>query len=116
MHKITFVDHNKKQTELSVETGSNLRTLLLKNNLGPYTRFTRVANCGGRGICATCGVWIAENDEIPPDHWHDWAAKRFGYPRLSCQITVDRDLFVYQVDKWIWGNGRSKEKDMSKNI
>lgn len=106
MYQVTFIDLNKKQTTYSVPHGKNLREFLLEENLGPYTRFTQVANCGGRGICATCGVWIAENKGLDPTHWHDRAAKRFGYPRLSCQISIDRDLTVYQVDKWIWGVAR----------
>jgi hypothetical protein len=49
------------------------------------------------------------DDPPVPTHWHDWLAARYGYPRLSCQITVDRPLTVYLLpDKTIWG-GRDTE-------
>ena len=67
--------------------GANLRKTLLAAGISPYTAVTRVANCGGRGLCATCGVWI-EAHEPSPVHWHDRLAARFGYPRLSCQIHI----------------------------
>ncbi|PSQ95259.1 MAG: (2Fe-2S)-binding protein [Bacteroidetes bacterium SW_9_63_38] len=92
---------------LDVQEGANLRRVLLRHDLSPYTRWTETANCGGRGLCATCGVRF---DEPPvPTHWHDRLAARYGYPRLSCQITVDRPLTVYLLpDKNIWG-GRVSE-------
>lgn len=89
--------------ELEVEDGANLRDVLLRNALSPYTTLTESLNCGGRGLCATCGVRF-EGDAPTPTHWHDRAAERFRYPRLSCQITVDRDLTVRLLpDKRIWG-------------
>lgn len=91
---------------LDVEEGANLRRVLLRNDLSPYTEWTRRANCGGRGLCATCGVRLANPPE--PTHWHDRLASRYGYPRLSCQITVDRPLTVYLLpDKRIWGGRAS---------
>ena len=89
--------------ELEVKDGANLRVVLLRHDLSPYTTLTRSLNCGGQGLCATCGVRF-EGDAPPPTHWHDRAAERFRYPRLSCQITVDRDLTVRLLpDKRIWG-------------
>lgn len=82
--------------------GANLRHVLLEAGHSPYTSLTRRLNCGGRGLCATCGVWVSD-DAPPARHWHDRAAAAFGYPRLSCQITVDRDMTVEMVDKWVWG-------------
>ncbi len=87
---------------LHVAPGTNLREALLQHDLSPYTAITQYANCGGRGLCATCGVWI--EDAMPPTHWHDQLAARYGYPRLSCQIVVDRPLTVRLLpDKRIWG-------------
>jgi len=91
-------------TILRVPRGANLRRVLLENGFSPYTRVTSRANCGGRGICATCGVWVEQNAP-PPVHWHDKLADGFGYPRLSCQITLDDDLTLRLVDdKWLWGS------------
>lgn len=90
--------------ELKVPEGSNLRQALLVHGLSPYAPLTRRLNCGGRGLCATCGVWI-EADEPAPLHWHDRLASRFGYPRLSCQVTVNASMTVRLVaDKRIWGD------------
>lgn len=91
---------------LQVPAGSNLRQVLIDNDLSPYTSFTEAMNCGGRGLCATCGVWI--DDGPQPEHWHDQLAARFGYPRLSCQVTVAGDMAVRLAsDKLIWG-GRQR--------
>lgn len=132
MHTITI--HNGEQTHtLTAKTGEKLRDLLLAADLSPYTTITARANCGGRGICATCGVWIASREpdpqkprttppnaadastprdqaeqdlhEVEPIHWHDRLARSFGYPRLSCQIVIDRDLIVHLLpNKLIWGS------------
>ena len=88
--------------EIKAEQGDILRDVLLAQGFSPYTHVTRKLNCGGRGLCATCGVWIEE--DVQPKHWHDKAADAFGYPRLSCQITVEQDMTVRLLtDKVIWG-------------
>jgi ferredoxin len=98
--KIMMDDEEKV---LTVPHGANLRRTLLRTGLSPYAALTRYANCGGRGLCATCGVWIEEGEPMP-SHWHDRIGNRFGYPRLSCQITIERDMTVRLLtEKWIWG-------------
>ncbi len=97
-------------TELEAEPGANLRRALLAAGFSPYSALTRRANCGGRGLCATCGVWI-ETGEPAPRHWHDRIGHTFGYPRLSCQVTIDGDMRVrILTDKWIWGRPRPRSK------
>jgi len=92
---------------LCVPDGANLRQVLLQHGLSPYTRLTRSLNCGGRGLCATCGVRLAAGAPAPT-HWHDQLAARFGYPRLSCQITVRHPLVVHLLpEKCIWGTRHS---------
>lgn len=89
---------------VQVPHGANLRRALLDAGFSPYTAITRRTNCGGRGLCATCGVWI-EHTAPSPHHWHDRLAARFGYPRLSCQISICADMTVRIVtDKLIWGH------------
>jgi len=97
------VDDGETETELTVGRGRVLRDVLLEAGISPYSRLTERANCGGRGICATCGVRVAG---VKPDHWHDKLAARFGYPRLSCQIEVEQDLRVELVEKVVWGSRR----------
>lgn len=88
---------------LDVAHGSNLRRALLDAGISPYTALTRRANCGGRGLCATCGVRLDEGAPAP-HHWHDKLAARWGYPRLSCQVTVEGPLTVRLDDrKRVWG-------------
>lgn len=96
--------------ELMVPPGANLRQALLDHALTPYAWLTRQLNCGGRGLCATCGVWLAADKA--PTHWHDRLARRFGYARLSCQIAVDGPLTVHlDTDKRIWGGRRPRWRD-----
>lgn len=102
--RVVVVD-GETETELVVKRGRVLRDVLLEAGFSPYSRLTDRANCGGRGLCATCGVRVVA--DVEPDHWHDRLAARFGYPRLSCQIAVDRDLRVELVEKVVWGSRRS---------
>lgn len=106
---VTVIDGDRERV-LAAPVGTNLRELLCDNSLSPYTRLTERVNCGGRGLCATCGVRIIEGGH-PPEHWHDRVADRFGYPRLSCQITVERDLIVRIPEKRVWG-GRESDTDI----
>ncbi|WP_418285338.1 2Fe-2S iron-sulfur cluster-binding protein [Halorubrum sp. DTA46] len=99
---VTVVETDGTVTELTAESGRTLRRVLLEADLSPYAAATSRLNCGGRGLCATCGVRLREGP--PPDHWHDRLAARFGYPRLSCQVVADRPLTVELVDKRVWGS------------
>jgi ferredoxin len=88
--------------QLTAPVGAVLRDVLRDAGISPYTRYTERLNCGGRGFCATCGVRIREG-ETAPDHWHDRLADRFGYPRLSCQYRLTRDVTVEIPEKRVWG-------------
>lgn len=105
--ELTLIDKEGQSRMVRVPKGSNLRNELIKHNFSPYTSFTKNANCGGNGICATCGIWV-KNPVPVPLHWHDKLAYRFGYPRLSCQITVHKSMTILQVDKWIWGKPKKE--------
>jgi len=107
---LTIIDLEGQVHGLEVAPGSNLREVVLQRSYSPYTKITANLNCGGRGICATCGVWIEEG-RATPVHWHDKAARHFGYPRLSCQVTLTTDLTIRMVDKWIWGSRRPTSPD-----
>ncbi len=90
-----------EETTIGVERGGNLREELLERGFPVYGTVSQYANCGGRGLCSTCTV---EVDPAPePVHWHDAAAVRFGYPRLSCCIDVEEPLTVRLLDKHVWG-------------
>jgi ferredoxin len=107
-HTVTVLADDQRHV-LQVPHGANLRRALIDANLSPYTWLTRQVNCGGRGLCATCGVRIVPVAPSPT-HWHDRLAARWGYPRLSCQINVMHDLTVRLVsDKLIWGGRELSE-------
>jgi ferredoxin len=90
------------ENTIDVARGVNLRRALLDAGFDVYGPVSRVVNCGGRGRCGTCGVRF-DGEAPAPDHWHDAAAARFGYPRLSCQLTVDGDWTVEIPEKVVWG-------------
>jgi ferredoxin len=96
------VEHGEETTEVAATPGEPLRDALLAADLSPYSGLTARANCGGRGLCATCGVRLRGGHE--PGHWHDRLAARFGYPRLSCQVPVADGMVVELLpEKRVWG-------------
>ncbi len=96
-----LIDEEVRQ--ITVPHGANLRRTLLAAQISPYGTVTQKLNCGGRGLCATCGVQF-ETGEPDPLHWHDKLAQAGGYPRLACQISVDRDMTIrILTDKVLWG-------------
>jgi len=97
---VTVID-GETETELAVERGRTLCDALLEHDLPVYGTVSSYANCGGRGLCATCTVELEPAPE--PTHWHDAAAVRFGYPRLSCCIGVHEPMTVRLLDKRVWG-------------
>lgn len=89
------------ETTIEIERGRTLRDALLERDFPVYGTVSKHANCGSRGLCATCTV---EVDPAPePTHWHDAAAVRFGYPRLSCCLDVEEPMTVRLLDKHVWG-------------
>ena len=104
---VTVIQAGHSQT-LPARQGQNLRAWLLQQGFSPYARLTRTLNCGGRGLCATCGVWIVLGEPLP-SHWHDKLAYRYGYARLSCQITITQSMTVHLDDeKRVWGKRRTR--------
>ena len=99
--RVTVREGGRENT-IEVESGANLRRALLDAGFDVYGTVSRATNCGGRGLCGTCGVRF-DDDPPTPSHWHDAAAERFGYPRLSCQLTVDDDCTVQVPEKLLWG-------------
>ncbi len=90
-----------EDTTIELERGANLRTALLERGFSVYGTISQYANCGGRGLCATCTVGVEPAPE--PTHWHDATARRFGYPRLSCCLTVEEPMTVTLLEKHVWG-------------
>ena len=99
---VTLVKENGVQ-HISCNKGENLRDVLLENKISFYGTLSKHLNCNGRGLCATCGVYILDQ-EVTPTRWHDKLADRFGYPRLTCQITIEENITIrIPRNKIIWG-------------
>jgi len=99
--------------EFAAARGSILRDVLLEHGVSPHSQYARRLNCGGRGLCATCGVRFTSEDP-PPEHWHDRLADRFGYPRLSCQLELTEDCTVVIPEKRVWGGREDDRRESSK--
>jgi ferredoxin len=103
------VDDGDRERLLAAPKGATLRDVLRERDCSPYTRLTERLNCGGRGLCGTCGVRIEPAPE--PTHVHDALAARWGYPRLSCQVTLAEDLRVRIPEKVIWGGREDSQQN-----
>jgi ferredoxin len=99
------VREDGEETVIEAERGAILRDVLRSNGVDVYGSVSRVTNCGGRGLCGTCGVRIegADGTAVPAAGLHDAAAKRWGYLRLSCRIRVTEPMTVELVEKVLWG-------------
>ena len=87
---------------IEVRKGERLLSALRARDVDVYGHLSRWVNCGGRGLCATCGVYVLS--ESAPVHWHDRMAHKWGYPRLSCQITVEENMEIrIPESKIMWG-------------
>lgn len=100
-HTVT-VHHDGGRTTLAIDHGTVLRNALEAAGISPHSSAGSRVNCGGRGLCATCGVRFLTDDPAP-EHWHDGLADRFGYPRLSCQVRVTDAMAVRIPEKLVWG-------------
>ena len=98
---VRVTDGADRRHLLAAPAGATLRDVLVAAGLSPHTRLTGRLNCGGRGLCGTCGVRIDEGPDA--EHWHDSLAERWGYPRLSCQVRLDADAEVRLAEKIVWG-------------
>jgi ferredoxin len=105
--RVTVWTPDGERTDVEAPRGATLRRVLLEAGVSPYTDVTDRLNCGGRGLCATCGVRLLSDDAPAPDHWHDRLADRFGYPRLSCQVTIEEPMIVRIPEKVVWGGRES---------
>ena len=93
---------------IECESGSNLRKVLLDNNIDLYNGNAKIINCRSIGTCGTCAVAI--EGEVSEVTWKE--KTRLGLPphssesdrRLACQTKVLGDVRVTKYDGF-WGQG-----------
>lgn len=91
-----------------VESGANLRKVLLDNDVALYNDKAKVMNCRGLGTCGTCAVKV--DGEVSEASWREKG--RLALPphspaknlRLACQTKVLGDVSVTKFDG-MWGQG-----------
>ncbi|KAF3447208.1 hypothetical protein FNV43_RR12388 [Rhamnella rubrinervis] len=91
--------------KVKAESGEKLlRNIMLDNKIDLYTKFRRVANCGGRGICGTCICEIEDGMDLlseksdkekrilkdKPESWRLACQTRVGNKENSGKVVVQR--------------------------
>lgn len=100
MAKITFIEHDGKEHEVSVENGMTVMEAAIKNMVPGID-----ADCGGACACATCHVYVQAGwtdkvgkPESMEEDMLDFAFDVRENSRLSCQIKVTDELDGLRVD------------------
>lgn len=95
MARVTYIAHDGKETTLDVANGTSLMQAAVYGGLDGI-----VAECGGSCMCATCHVYVREDQmallpemEAGEDAMLDGTASpRRPNSRLSCQLTASPKL------------------------
>ena len=95
MPRVTYIDTNGKETTLDIAVGTSVMQAAVFNGLDGI-----VAECGGEMMCATCHVYVEENQlGRTPTQSDDekamlefTASERRPNSRLSCQLVVTPEL------------------------
>jgi 2Fe-2S ferredoxin len=96
MARVTYVDHDGTQHKVEVPEGDSVMQGAVNNMVSGI-----VAECGGGLACATCHCYIDDAwvDRVGPpasaserEMLESAAAEKKSGSRLSCQITVSREL------------------------
>ena len=94
MPKITYIEHNGKSHTLEVANGLTIMEGAVQNNIPGID-----ADCGGSCACATCHIYVDEkwfkklpNKESAEEDMLDMAFEPKSSSRLSCQLTVSKEL------------------------
>ncbi|PSN12633.1 (2Fe-2S)-binding protein [filamentous cyanobacterium CCP5] len=96
------------QKILACPAGSNLRHVLLNQEVPVHNGRSRLINCRGLGSCGTCAVKVEE--DVSPPTWRDLARRSLPPHtptrdlRLACQTSVVGDIRVTKYDGF-WGQG-----------
>ncbi len=95
MPRVTYVSHQGKETILDIAVGTSVMQAAVFNGVDGI-----VAECGGSCMCATCHVYVGEDQlALPPAMGPDedamldgTASPRRPNSRLSCQLVVSEQM------------------------
>lgn len=95
MTSIRYIASDGRSRTLDVAPGTNLMQAAVLNGITEI-----VGECGGAAMCATCHVYVAEEDldrlppmqEIEDQMLDNTASSRQSNSRLSCQIDASTEL------------------------
>ena len=93
MPKIKFV---VEYQTLDVQAGRSVREIALEAGIYPNREYFRGFNCGGRGLCGTCKVWLREltDHAVSPPNMRERFHGMGDGRRLACQARVQGDIEV----------------------
>ncbi len=94
MVKITYIEHDGTEHTIEAEPGVTLMEAAV-NNMVPGID----ADCGGACACATCHVYVdpkfaalTGTAESMEESMLDFASEQKPESRLSCQITLSKEM------------------------
>ena len=99
MPKVTYRQTDGSETTIDVPVGWSLMEAAIHNDIPGI-----VAECGGGCACATCHVYVAEGQPLPPiadmegDMLECTAAERRPNSRLSCQLKMSSAMDGLVID------------------
>ena len=95
MPRVTYKSQDGKETTLDIDVGTSVMQAAVFNGLDGI-----VAECGGSCMCATCHVYVREDqlNLCPPLETDEdamlegTASPRLPNSRLSCQLVVSEQM------------------------
>ena len=95
MPRVTYISHDDKSTTLDIDIGTSVMQAAVLHGVDGI-----VAECGGSCMCATCHVYVQEDQLAitpPMDADEDamldgTASPRRPNSRLSCQLVVSAQM------------------------
>lgn len=93
---ITVRQAGKKDRVITAPMGSNLRDVLMANNVQVYRQAARILNCSGKQLCGTCIVDVTGEEWCSRRSIDEASTLRENPPsyRLSCVTDVYGDITV----------------------
>lgn len=98
MPTIHYTDHDGTTVDINAKVGDSVMETAVRNGVGGI-----VAECGGSLSCATCHVFVREDQlgDLPPmgemedEMLYGTSVDREDNSRLSCQLKVTEDMDLY---------------------